>query len=913
MKQRSVNYATPSNGKLGEEVHRGEKALFSAKKLFQRIIMPALAFVLFFSVATAQKYTLTGTVTGSEGPLQAATVTSGKTIVVTDNNGRFSMSLRAGNYTLIVTRAGYEQLVRELKIENGNPKNIEVKLVPAKELDEVVVLGSRSFVQRSNLKTAVPVDVFSPRQLEQTGQASLTQMLNFSAPSFNASRPHSNEPVTLRGLNPDHLLILVNGTRRHSMPIITASGARGQLGGGSAPNDLNSIPFTAIEKIEILRDGAAAQYGSDAIAGVINIQLKKSIGKTAVHVQTGQYYQGDGENIILGFNRGFSLRKKGFLNFSADFRFNDFVFRGGAYTGTIYTSNKAIDDSLVLARGFDRGKVSNAGSPKVTRIGAMLNGGYPLGKNSELFWTMAINRRRTIAPQSYTFPKTANRINPELFPNGYQSRVDHRPTDISGIAGVKGNMINGWRWEMTSVYGNNTNRFYACNTNNASQYFTLAKAAPTSFYAGQLTYGQLTNNLQLSKSLSSNNQSSSNISMGAEWRLEHYQIKGGEESGWEDYDTFGRKQAGVGGFTPDNEVNKSRNVGAAYIDFEREVARRLLIDLAIRYENYSDFGGNLAGKVAARYKISDKFSIRASMNNGFRAPSLPQRYYTVISRTLTVRGAVITPSITGLFRNDSQIAQDFGLHNLTAERSINVSGGVTASLSNIRLTVDAYWIQINNRIVLSGRFDTSNKQVREILRSIPDITAAQFFVNAINTKTRGVDVVLNGNWKINNSALIVMFGANITQTRLFGDIRAAGKLSADSETTNILFNREERGRLEHGQPNSKAILSLNYKTKKFGVLVRNTRFGETGVRFINPFLNPDENFSAKILTDFNLSFTPTSWLTVTAGANNIFDVYPDRIQDVRNTQEGTNIYSLEATPFGFYGGYYFVSMGIQLP
>jgi iron complex outermembrane recepter protein len=912
MKQMTLNCAKHLPGKLGKEHNHNKARCFTTKKFFQRIILLAFAFVLFLPFAFAQKGRITGTVKGSEGVLQAATVTAGKTAVLTDDKGMFSISLEPGKHTLVITHSGYKEVMQELTIENGNTKTIEVSLTPGGDLGEVVVLGSRSLVQRSNLNTAVPVDVFSAKQLAQTGQVSLTQMLNFSAPSFNASRPHSNEPVTLRGLNPDHLLVLVNGTRRHSMPIITASGARGQLGGGSAPNDLNSIPFTAIEKIEILRDGAAAQYGSDAIAGVINIILKKSTGKTTVQMQTGQYYKGDGENITVGINCGFSLNKKGFLNFSADFRFSDFMFRGGAHTGTVYSNNKAIDDSIVRARNFDRTKVSNAGSPKVTRIGALLNGGYAIGKKSELFWTAAVNRRQTIAPQGFTFPKTANRINPELFPNGFQSRVDHRPTDISGIAGAKGETTNRWRWELTSAYGNNADRFYGQNTNNASQYYTLGKAAPTSFYAGTLIYGQLTNNLQFSKSLSANRERSSNISMGAEWRLEHYQIKAGEESSWKNYDSLGRKLFGVGGFSPDNEVAKSRNVGAAYIDFETEVARRLLLDLATRYENYSDFGGNLAGKIAARYKLSDRFSLRASINNGFRAPSLPQRYYTVFTRTLVVKGPVITPSISALFRNDSPEAQAFGLPNLTAERSVNVSGGITATLSNtIRMTVDAYWIQIRNRIVASGRFDTSNKQVKDILRPFPGVTSAQFFVNAINTKTRGVDIVLNGNWKIKNSALIAMLGANFTQTRLFGDIKAAGKLQADSINSNILFGREERGKLEMGQPDSKIVFSLNYKTNKFGVLLRNTRFGETGTRFNNPALNPDENFSSKILTDLSLSFTPKPWLTFTAGANNIFDFYPDRLQDARNSQEGTLLYSLEASPFGFYGGYYFVGLDLK--
>jgi iron complex outermembrane receptor protein len=634
-----------------------------------------------------------------------------------------------------------------------------------------------------------------------------------------------------------------------------------------------------------------------------------------------QFYKGDGENITAGINRGFSLNNKGFLNFSADFRFNNPTYRGGTYTGTVYRNIpdtataqrlKAEDDSLIRVNNFDRTKVSNAGSPKITRVGALLNGGYTIGKKSELFWTAAVNSRPSIALQGYTFPKTANRINPALFPNGFQSRNRHRPTDISGIAGAKGETTNGWRWELTSAYGNSTDRYYQDNTNNATQYYTLGKEAPTSYHAGTLIYGQLTNNLQFTKSLSSNPERLSNISMGAEWRLEHYQIKAGEESGYTNYDTLARKQVAFGGWAPENEVNKSRNVAAAYIDFETEVARRFLIDMAARYENYSDFGGNIAGKIAARYKLSDRLSIRGSVNNGFRAPSLPQRYYTVLNKILVNRGGVLTPSIGALLANDSPEAQAFGIPNLTAERSVNVSGGITAALGNtIRMTVDAYRIQIRNRIVLSGRFDTTNRQVKEILRPFPEITQAQFFVNSINTKTKGVDVVLNGNWKIKNGALIAMLGANFTQTRVFGNIKAAGKLAADSINSNILFNREERARLELGQPDSKIVFSLNYKTKKFGVLVRNTRFGETGTRFNNPALNPDENFSSKLLTDLSLSFTPKSWLTITAGANNIFDVYPDRIQDVRNTQDGVNIYSLEATPFGFYGGYYFVGINFN--
>jgi iron complex outermembrane receptor protein len=880
---------------------------------------------LFPAMLGAQEGHIKGRVHTDNEDLPNATVSLGSKTVRTNGQGEFYIKALPGIFTLAITHTGYKKIEGTVTIEADKTQLVDFNMTSVEHVGEVVVLGSRSLVQRTSLNTAVPVDVFSSHQLVQTGQVSLSQMLNFTAPSFNASRPAVNESVTLRGLNPDQMLILVNGTRRHSMAYITAAGARGILGPGTVANDINSIPFTAVEKIETLRDGASAQYGSDAIAGVIDIQLKKSTGKTSVQLQTGQYYKGDGENLTFGINRGFSLNKKGFINVSADLRLNNSTNRSGLHTGTIYKNIpandttaaaqrlKAEDDSLVRVNNFDRNQVGNTSSSNITRGGVLLNGGYAIGKKAEVFWTAMANTRKSDLP-GFTFPKNTNQINPELFPNGFRSNTHHRTTDFSGIAGAKGETTKGWRWEYTSAFGNNHDRLGIDNTNNASQFYTLRKAAPTSFHTATLVYRQLTNNLQFSKSLSSNSARLSNISMGAEWRLENYQTKPGDEAAWKNYDTLGRKQGGSGGLVVhrDNAVNKSRNVGAAYVDFETEIVRRLLVDIAARFEHYSDFGSNLAGKVAVRYKLSDKVSIRGSLNNGFRAPSLQQRYWSATTNGVTVRGTVITPAVSGTFRNDSPVAQAIGIPSLNAERSVNVSGGITAAPgSNIRMTVDFYYIEIKNRIVIGGKFDTTNREVREILRPFPNLTAAQFYVNAINTRTKGVDIIFNGKWKIRKANLFATLAGNFTQTGLFGDIKTAGKLSATEANSNTLFDRQQRGRLELAQPDAKIIMSLNYKANKFGILVRNTRFGKTGLRFNDPALNPDENFSPKILTDLSFSYTPKWWLTFTAGANNIFDVYPDPIKDPRNTQDGVFIYSLEASPFGLYGGYYFVSMSFK--
>ncbi|MEJ7827472.1 MAG: TonB-dependent receptor plug domain-containing protein, partial [Segetibacter sp.] len=281
----------------------------------------------------------------------------------------------------------------------------------------------------------------------------LTQMLNVAAPSFNASRELLNEPVTLRGLDPQHLLILLNGVRYHNMAWFYGGSLKGQLGRGSVGNDLNSIPFSAIEKVEILRDGAAAQYGSDAIAGVINIRLKESTGKTSIRLHTGQYDKGDGEKFSFGINRGFTIHKKGFLNFSVDYRYQEPTFRGGAYQGTVYrnypanaTRNdslvvKAIDDSIVKAKGFSRKSViDNAGTLKISSGGFLVNGGYSLSNNTQLFWTATASERKIWRDAAYRFPKNTNQVNLALYPDGYQAKSNPKTVDISTIAGIKSSL-----------------------------------------------------------------------------------------------------------------------------------------------------------------------------------------------------------------------------------------------------------------------------------------------------------------------------------------------------------------------------------------------------------------------------------------------------------------------------------------
>jgi iron complex outermembrane receptor protein len=439
---------------------------------------------------------------------------------------------------------------------------------------------------------------------------------------------------------------------------------------------------------------------------------------------------------------------------------------------------------------------------------------------------------------------------------------------------------------------------------------------------GSVNYHQLTNSIHFTKNSTSSGDKLNiiNLAWGAEWRFENFEMNAGEEASWKNYDITLKKNAGVTGaaqiVSGDDALNENRNVMCGYADLEAEFHDRFLLNLAGRYERYSDFGGNLAGKIAVRYKLFKNLSLRGSLGNGFRAPSIQQRYYSAITNGIrTEPGGVQTSTRRGVFNNEHEVTKVFGVPSLEAEKSLNLSGGLTSTISqHIYLTIDAYWIRINNRIVLSGAFDRgTNPEVDSLLNAslngYPDIQQVSFFSNAINTRTKGIDIVLHGKWKVRKAQLIGSLAANFTKTRVFGEIKTVPNLSASTENINSLFDDEQRSDMERGQPRSKIILSLNYQREKIGFIVRNTRFGENAYQFSYP--RPMETFSPKILTDVSVRYAPKSWLSLTAGANNVFNVYPDRIKNYVNTGEGRYIYALDVWQFGFMGGYYFLSMGLN--
>jgi iron complex outermembrane receptor protein len=890
-----------------------------------------LAFLLLTSGithSTAQNATVHGVVKDEGTPLPAASVSIGDKTMLTNSAGVFSISLNAGTYQLVVSHTGYRKLEQIIIINAGERQTFELKLVRDEQQSDVLVLGSRSAIQRTNMNSAVPTDVIAISKI-LVGQPDITRQLAVTVPSFNSIPQTFNlgaiiSAASLRGLGSDETLVLLNGRRRHTTANVILSGA--------VATDLNTIPSIALEKVEILRDGAAAQYGSDAIAGVLDLQLKKSTGVTSIDVLLGQYYKGDGETVAFEINRGFQINKKGFINVSAAYRLANPTQRNGIYDSTVYynipangvsmayrDSIRNLDNQKVAERGFNRHNFRRIGNSKIENYSLIINGAYPVSKKLNLLWTGTFNHRGADDQSSpvYRYPKDTTTVNTALYPDGFQPHIFVSINDFSAMVAAEGSMSNGWSWDASAVYGGNSSAARISNTNNATQ-FALGKNAQTQFENGSTLFTQNTNNINFTRDFASfiRRVKSFTLSLGAELRIEHYQIKEGEEASWKNYaPSSGR----IGGAQPQGNDTSSvttnnRHITAAYVELEIDKNEKLLLNLAGRYEYYSDFGGNLAAKLAMRYKFNERFMLRGSFSNGFRAPAIQQRYFSTINQTGGRNNFGI--SVTGTYRNDSEVAAGFGIGPLEAERSLNASAGLTLKISrHINLTLDAYWIQVINRIIITGAIqrNAATPRVGQILDSLNrrDINAVRFFTNAVNTRTAGVDIVVAGRWPLHQSTLDVSVGGNYNKTKLYDVSQPAKNLPNDSNYQYTVINYEERGRMEEGTPLSKIILAMRYKTPKWEFAARFVRFGEVAHIFFGNDRARDQTFEPITTSHFNVGYTPKKWITVRVGADNAFDVYPDQLSHRANTQGGLLLYDANFTQIGYNGGYYFMKMELR--
>jgi iron complex outermembrane receptor protein len=884
-----------------------------------------LLAVLFVHVSYANPVPITGKVTNTRGePLSGVSIIiKGKNAgTSTDAGGNFSINVNEGD-VLVISFIGFKP--KEITV--GGQHNISINLEEAVAELTTVVVGSRSLRPRSNVESPVPVDVISSKDLLATGQIEPTQQIQFTAPSFVSNRQtiadgtDHVDPASLRGLGPDQVLVLVNGKRRYNTALVNINGT---VGKGSVGTDLNAIPASAIERIEVLRDGAASQYGSDAIAGVINVVLKKKTG-TQVFAHMGQQYAGDGANLQLGINEGLKIGKKGgVLNLTGEIRHRQPTNRAGDYLGTVYSSNASQDSALIAQNGgWNRKNNMYLGNSRQLNVYGEANLELPVTANTKFYATGMYSYRKGKAAGFYRYPKQTTQVVPQLFPRGFLPFIESTISDRSAIAGFKGKTHSAWNWDASTTYGGNQFRFDVTNSDNAS----MGTSSPTSFYCGKLAFQQSTTNVDFSKDFGSQlNLPSFNVALGAEMRFDMFKITPGDEPSWKNYNPNSGMAGGAQvfpGYQPSNAVNETRSVVSSYVDVETDLTNKLLADVAGRFEHYSDFGSAVAGKLALRYKILDALSIRGAISNGFRAPSIHQYFFNNTSTQFQLINGTISPSNTLTVRNNDPIAKALGIPDLKEETSVNYSLGITAKpVSAISVTIDAYRIDINNRILLAGPFRRSNPTVNTVLNNAGisgDVQVVQAFANIIDTKTNGLDVIIAASPKAGKGTLDITLAANFNETTI-KKVKGTQNIPAvpDSVGNYFFFDRGEQSRVELANPKNKIALSVGYTLNKTTIMVRATRFGK--VSSWNPDPRLDESYGPKTVTDASISYSIIPQVRVTIGANNIFDIYPDKLQWFRsgkgdksniyysNTSNGLFVYSRNATQFGMNGGYYYISL-----
>lgn len=911
----------------------------------KRLLLFCTLFMLAATALIAQRE-VSGTVTDATGePLTGAYVTvKGSSLgTVVDIDGAYTITVPVSAKTLVFSFTGYATV--EIDIEDLDV--IDATLSEGSLLDEIVLIGSRS-AGRTKLTTAVPVDVVDVQSLvSSSAQTNVNQLLNYVAPSFSSNTQTISDgtdhidPASLRGLGPDQVLVLINGKRRHSTALVNVNGTFGR---GNVGTDLNAIPVAAIERIEILRDGAAAQYGSDAIAGVINIILKDDVG-FSLNVETGAYVSSeipeqdgsvDGEFNQISANYGLPIGDEGgFLNFSGVFDNREYTNRMKEWGGTIFSGynnpgsgaelDEDITESELARRNLMRSDFNmRVGQSALRNGGIMMNFELPVAEAAEVYAFGGLNYRRGNATGFYRLPNQSRTVT-DIYPNGFLPAINSNINDASLGVGMR-SVYEKWEVDFSNVYGRNSFDYLINNTLNAS----LESASPTEFNAGGFSFSQNTSNVDVRRYFT-DALSGLNVAFGAEYRLENYQIIAGEEASYRNYgaatafeteggdvviiqdgvgpintvfDPLGRARPGGSqvfpGFRPDNEVNAFRNSVGFYADVEADVTESFLIGLAARFENYSDFGGTLNGKLSTRVKVNENWSIRAAGSTGFRAPSLHQLNFNSTS-TIFVDGE---PFEVGVFNNFSRPAQLLGIPQLKQEESTNISAGVTGRIpsANLSITVDGFLIDIKDRVVLTGQFQggTDTPQEIEISQLLQQANAnrAAFFANAIDSRTTGLDLVITHNGKIGRGSLNSSLAATFSQTTL----EEVNTNSVLEGLEDVYFDRTSQIFLEKATPRTKLNLSFNYDLDRLNIFFRNVYFGEVEEATNNP--DNAQVFAGKTVTDLSFGYTLSNRLTVTVGANNLLDVYPD-LNRVENQSSGRFLYSRRSQQFGANGRYLF--------
>ena len=758
----------------------------------------------------------------------------------------------------------------------------------AKELQTVVVTGTR-MADRTVAYSMAPIDVLTPKDLEATGAPSLAQALRTLLPSFNFPQPSITDgtdaiqPAQLRGLSPDETLVLINGKRQHTTAIVNVNGT---LGRGSSPVDLNAIPMNAIARIEVLRDGAAAQYGSDAIAGVINIILKGGNHGGSVTGTMGQYSKhdnADGRTVQGGADGGFALGQKGWIYLSADYTHQD-------------PTNLAGPD-VRFPSDPTYGQVTfHYGIPLLTQKNAAINMQYDLTPQMQFYAFSVFNKRNVSAGGFFRSLSTYKNNSPAavaVYPAGYLPMENSSILDTSLVAGLRGTVLDGWHYDLSYNTGGN---HWKLNTSNTFNY-SLGAASPTGFYIGTLLNREDVLNADFSKGVDlSWLKNPLTVAWGLEHRKDSFTIQQGDAASY----------AGAGaqvfpGYQPLDAGTHSRSDDAEYLDLETDFNDQLSGGFAVRHENFSDFGGTTSWKLSGRYGFNDTVALRATASTGFRAPSLQQEWYSSTAINFVNNGTTLVPYTIRTFPVNNPAAIALGAQPLQPEKSRNLSVGlVFTPQSGLYATVDFYRITIDNRIILSGNLVGAAVQNYLTSVGIPFVSGGRFFTNAVNTRTRGVDVV--GTYPVelgDSSTLKFTGGLNYNKTTILSIAPNPPQLGLAGLTLPVI-DRTNQGYITVSTPKDKAFLAADWSLGNWRVHGQVTRYGTWTIYGGTP--SGDQTFSARVLLDASVSYFWNNW-NLTVGANNLTNQYPER-NNAANNFRGILPYP-NSSPFGFSGAYYY--------
>lgn len=938
--------ATPYMLQFDIKSQRADKALIEFAKQTEQTVV--------FSYELAKQFHA-NSVYGFYSQHDALTALLGETKLdaVVNQNGLLSIKLKQINRdnNKMIKLSGVSAAVLPALLALNSQTTHAAEQVAQEKIEKIAIIGSR-VAGRSVEDLPVPVDILSAEALENTGQTEVGRMLQSIAPSFNFSSSSISDgtdalrPATLRGLGPDQTLVLINGKRRHQASIIHINGS---VGRGTAGTDMNAIPASAIKRIEVLRDGAAAQYGSDAIAGVINIVLKDGSegGKAAVNY--GEYAEGDGETINIDFNKGFALGNNGYLNTTVNYRDRASTNRAGLHGSCQFYGCTALSDGTLLAgdpRELNAERNTfRIGDADSQQLGLTVNTGYELG-NGELYGFITYSTRDNESAAFFRHNANASG-NPVLqdgdatIAAGFLPKINTTIDDISYNFGYQTLFDNDASLDLSYTYGKNSIDYTTSDTINGSyanflRYDQGLSAAdiratiPREAYAYGMELSLQTLNLDFTQ-----NFDNYSLAMGAEIRTDEYRILEGSEYAYRDYDTnsdginvytglsngIGSENAaggtqGFGGSSPASNVDESRDVVSFYLDAETYLIDDVIVSGALRYDNYKGFGDTVNFKLAGNWSITNDISLRGALSTGFRAPSMQQLYFNNISTQFVVgeNGNLVAEEV-GTFRNDSALAQSLGIPRLKEEKSQNRSLGIVYNVANnVNLTIDYYAIDIDDRIVISDRLGKGLSSSLDAALISAGAGVGQFFLNGADTETQGVDLVATWNTEGLGGTLDFTFAANFTKTDVVSLFTPAG---SGLETVQVedVFSNEDISIIEQWQPKDRINLSAFYQRDNVSVNLSLNRFGEYTVQD-----GGSQTYGAEILTDLKINYFVSENVSVNIGANNLFDVYPDE-NTIGNSRSGTIVdaqgntiisspgvfkYSRRSAPFGFNGAYYYL-------